>query len=181
MQWLSLFSVLLLLTVHNTSAQSPIFPLKVSADQQGQFVQEKHLKVLSQPFVTKGNYHYQKNKGLVWHTQQPIESEIKITTDGVSERQPGGNFKTLTTNSQFSELLLALFSGEQQSLRQQFTLEQQKNSLTLIPKAEKISRVIWKITLLLGEDGIQKIVLYEPGDNYTNIFLSETISSANQD
>ena len=181
MQWLSLFAVLLLLTVHNTNAQSPISPLKIAADQQGQFVQEKHLTVLSQPFVTKGYYHYQQDKGLVWHTQQPIESEIKITTQGVSERQPSGDFKILTTDSQFSEVLLALFSGEQQVLQQQFTLEQQENSLTLMPKAEKISRVIWKITLLLGENGIQQIVLYEPEGNYTNIFLSETISSVNQD
>ncbi len=181
MRRINLIPLVLLLTVHFSKAQSPVFSLQVSSDQQGQFVQEKHLKVLSQPFVTKGNYHYQQNFGLVWHTQQPIESEMKITTEGVSERQPDGDFKTLTTNSQFSELLLTLFSGEQQSLRQQFTLEQQNNELTLTPKAEQIARVILKITLLLSEDGIQQIVLYEPEGNYTNIFLSEMNSSTGQD
>lgn len=181
MRWMNLFSLLLLLTALGSRAQSPIFSLKVSADQQGQFVQEKHLKVLSQPFVTKGNYHYQQNLGLIWHTQQPVDNEINITTEGVSERQPDGQYKTLSNNSQFSELLLALFSGEQQKLEQQFTLQRHENTLTLIPKSEQIARVILKITLLLDEGEIQQIVLHEPEGNYTNIFLSEKNSSANQD
>jgi hypothetical protein len=181
MRRIYLIPLIFLLTVHVSNAQPTVFPLQVSSDQKGQFVQEKHLKVLSQPFVTKGYYHYQQNLGLVWHTQQPIESEIKITTEGVSERQPDGHFKTLTSNSQFSELLLALFSSEQQSLQQQFILEQKDNELTLTPKDKQITRVIEKITLLLDDSGIQQIVLFEPEGNYTNIFLSEMHSTTTQD
>tara|TARA_R110000868_G_scaffold237757_4_gene492346 strand:- start:487 stop:1032 length:546 start_codon:yes stop_codon:yes gene_type:complete len=181
MRSINLIPLVLLLTVHFSKAQPAVFSLQTSSDQQGQFVQEKHLKVLSRPFVTKGNYHYQQNLGLMWHTQQPIESKIKITTDGVSELQADGHFKTLTTNSQFSELLLALFNGEQQSLQQQFTLEQQDNRLTLTPKSAQIARVIVKITLLIVDNGIQQIVLYEPEGNYTNIFLSKMNSATNQD
>jgi hypothetical protein len=181
MRSFNLIPLFLLLTVHFSQAQPVVFSLQTSSDQQGQFVQEKHLTVLTQPFVTKGSYHYQKKLGLIWHTQQPVESKIKITTEGVSERQADGHFKSLTTNSQFSELLLALFSGEQQSLQQQFSIEQQDNKLTLTPKSAQIASVILKISLLLNDNGIQQIVLYEPEGNYTNIFLSEITSSTSQD
>lgn len=181
MRRINLIPLVLLFIMAFANARPEVFSLQVSSEQQGQFVQEKHLKVLSQPFVTKGNYHYQQKLGLVWHTQQPIESEIRITTEGVSERQPDGHFKTLTSNSQFSELLLALFSGEQGSLRQQFEIQQQENELTLTPKAKQITRVIVKITLLLEANKIQQIVLYEPEGNYTNIFLTEMNSTTSQD
>lgn len=173
MRKINFIPVLLLLVVYFSHAKAEVFSLQTSSDQQGQFIQEKHLTVLTQPFVTKGTYHYQKNLGLVWHTQQPVESKINITTEGVSELQADGHFKSLTTNSQFSELLLALFSGEQQSLLQQFSIEQQDNALTLTPKSAQIAEVILKITLLLDNNAIQKIVLLEPEGNYTNIFLSE--------
>lgn len=181
MRSINLIPLVLLLTVHFSQAQPVVFSLQTSSDQQGQFVQEKHLTVLTQPFVTKGSYHYQKKLGLIWHTQQPVDSKIKITTEGVSECQADGHFKSLTTNSQFSELLLALFSGEQQSLQQQFSIEQQDNKLTLTPKSAQIAGVILKISLLLNDNGIQQIVLFEPEGNYTNIFLSEITSSTSQD
>lgn len=181
MRKINFIPVVLLFIVRFSNAQAEIFSLQTSSEQQGQFVQEKHLTVLTQPFVTKGSYHYQKNLGLIWHTQQPVDSKIKITTEGVSELQADGHFKSLTTNSQFSELLLALFSGEQQSLQQQFTIEQQDNTLTLTPKSAQIVGVILKIKLLVDNNAIQQIVLLEPEGNYTNIFLSEVKSSNSQD
>jgi hypothetical protein len=78
-------------------------------------------------------------------------------------------------------LLLALFSGEQQSLQQQFTIEQQDNTLTLTPKSAQIVGVILKIKLLVDNNAIQQIVLLEPEGNYTNIFLSKMNSATNQD
>ncbi|WP_339724050.1 outer membrane lipoprotein carrier protein LolA [uncultured Paraglaciecola sp.] len=181
MRSINFIPLVLLVTVHFANAQATAFSLHTSSDQEGQFVQEKHLTVLTQPFVTKGNYHYQKNIGLIWHTQQPVESKIKITTEGVSERQADGHFKSLTSSSQFSELLLALFSGEQQSLQQQFYIEQQDNRLTLTPKSAQIAGVILKISLLIKDNGIQQIVLYEPEGNYTNIFLNQLKSPSGQD
>lgn len=177
MGWIKLFSLLLFLTVHHLNAQTSFFELKVSKDQQGQFVQEKHLKVLSQPFITKGQYSYQHDLGLTWRTLQPIESELNITTAGVQERQPDGQLKTLTNDSQFSSLLLALFSGEQQSLRNQFTIEQQQNTVILTPKAKQISDVISKIVLVIADTSIQQITLFEPSENLTKIFLTQSASA----
>ena len=181
MKWTSLFALFFLYQVQVIKAETPAFAWPASAQQQGQFVQEKHLVVLTQPFITKGNYHYQQATGLTWHTLEPMESEIKITTEGVSERQEDGGFKTLTNNSQFSELLLALFNGEKTSLQQQFSLEQQPNTLNLIPKDPQIAKVILKITLHISDNVISQIVLYEAEGNYTNIFLSPTLSSVNKD
>ncbi|MEP1448373.1 MAG: outer membrane lipoprotein carrier protein LolA [Paraglaciecola sp.] len=169
--------LILLLFVLFAKAQAESFSLQTSSEQQGQFVQEKHLAVLTQPFITKGTYHYQSEAGLIWHTQHPIESLLKITTEGVSERQAEGHFKSLTTNSQFSELLLALFSGEQQSLQQQFSIQQRDNTLTLTPKSPQIARIILEISVQIQDNQIHKIVLQEPEGNYTNILLSQLDSS----
>lgn len=177
MRSIKLTPLTLLLVVLFTKAQPAPFFLQTSTEQQGQFVQEKHLAVLTQPFITKGTYHYQSEVGLIWHTQHPVESLLKITTDGVSERQTEGHFKSLTTNSQFSELLLALFSGEQQSLQQQFSIQQMDNTLTLTPKSPKIARIILEISVQIQNSQIHKIVLQEPEGNYTNILLSQLNSS----
>ncbi|WP_340679960.1 outer membrane lipoprotein carrier protein LolA [Paraglaciecola sp.] len=178
MKWITLFFLFFVCHIQIVTAAQTPFTWPSSTEQQGEFIQEKHLVVLTQPFITKGNYHYQQQTGLSWHTLHPIESEIKITREGVNELQADGSLKTLTNNALFSELLLALFSGEQHSLQQQFSLGQQQNTLTLIPKETQISKVILKITLHLENNVISQIVLHEPEGNYTNIFLSP---SANKD
>jgi hypothetical protein len=179
MQWLLSVTLVFLLNIQNIMATELNFSWATDKELAGQFVQEKHLTVLTQPFITKGHYHYSKSTGLSWKTDYPIVSEIRINSEGVSEVQPDGSLKSLTTDSQLSELLLAIFSGEPAILQQQFDIEQTENVVTLLPKVAQIAQVIEKITVHLDWQVIKEIILHEPAGNYTKIILTSNNSQAN--
>lgn len=146
-------------------------PWLSTAEQSGRFEQKKHLVALNKPFVTRGTYLYRKSDGLDWRTVYPITNELNISVDGVVEIQSDGSRKTLTTDTRFSELLLAIFSGDQQKLQQQFSIEHTKHKLTLRPRVEQISDLIHEISVHIENHSIKEITLYEPTGNSTQIFL----------
>ena len=142
-----------------------------TTEQSGRFVQEKHLAALNKPFVTRGTYLYRKSSGLDWRTVYPITNELNISVDGVVEVQSDGGRKTLTTDTRFSELLLAIFSGDQQKLQQQFSIEHTEHKLKLRPRVAQVSDIIREISVHIENHSIKEITLYEPGGNSTHISL----------
>jgi len=57
----------------------------ISAD----FVQEKHMKILSRPLVSRGVFHYQNPASLRWEYQSPIQS-ILLMHNGKTKRYVQG-------------------------------------------------------------------------------------------
>lgn len=55
----------------------------------GQFVYRKFLTEVPAPLESSGEYLFVKSEGLVWHTQQPFESEFVITPQGMRQREAG--------------------------------------------------------------------------------------------
>ena len=49
----------------------------------GFFSQSKNIKPLKRPFKSQGSFVYWPNKGLLWHTQKPIDSIKLCANDGV--------------------------------------------------------------------------------------------------
>ncbi|WP_133470749.1 outer membrane lipoprotein carrier protein LolA [Paraglaciecola marina] len=138
---------------------------------QGNFIQEKHLAALSRPFVTQGKYHYSPETGLVWNTLKPVNNFLLINQDGVSEKQADGSFKMLTTDANFSAMLLPVFSGDPQKLTQYFKISENSKGLTLDPIAPKVSSVMQTLDLVITEQALQQIILHESNGNVTNIYL----------
>lgn len=156
-------------------------PWLSTTQQSGHFEQKKHLVVLSKPFITKGTYLYKKDNGLDWHTVSPITNYLNISEDGVVETLSDGSRKTLTTDTRFSELLLAIFSGEQRKIEQQFFIEQTGDSLKLTPKAEQISDIFRQISVKIEDQSIKEITLFESAGNSTQILLFATPSFKKQE
>jgi hypothetical protein len=165
------FTSLFFLYLFVGGACAKTLPWLSSAEQNGSFVQKKHLVVLSKPFVTKGTYQYKHATGLDWQTLTPITNHLNISVHGVIEIQSDGSRKTLTTDTRFSELLLAIFSGDQHKIEQQFSIEQTKDSLKLTPKSEQISDIFREISVQIENQSIQEITLFEPAGNSTQIIL----------
>lgn len=92
-----------------------------------------------------------------------------------------GSRKTLTTDTRFSELLLAIFSGEQRKIEQQFFIEQTGDSLKLTPKAEQISDIFRQISVKIEDQSIKEITLFESAGNSTQILLFATPSFKKQE
>lgn len=155
-------------TAHSDTLDWPAQP-----PQQGQFEQHKHIKVLAQPFVSQGLYSYNRQSGIVWRTQQPIENTLIINAQGVFETQQDGSKTLLTANTRMSELLLVLFSGDEQLLQMHFDLKKTVNHYLLQPIDAKLRKLFAKITITFDNNLISQISLYEPNGNYTDIFLGE--------
>lgn len=149
--------------------------------QSGTFVQQKHLPILKRPFVTEGSYEYTQENGLSWQTTKPIPSELNINVDGVFEISSDGSKTLLTNDTRFSQLLLAIFSGNQQQLAAQFDVSYQENEAVLVPLDEQVRSLFSTITLRINSTAIDLIKLNEPNGNATHIFLTANDPLKKQD
>ena len=52
----------------------------------GNFIQEKHLRALSQPLTSKGTFVLAKNHGLLWLLKTPLQQDYRITAKGIARR-----------------------------------------------------------------------------------------------
>lgn len=155
-------------TVHSGTMDWP-----TQLQQQGQFEQLKHIKVLAQPFVSSGHYSYSQQDGIEWRTQQPIENTLTIDSRGVFETHQDGSKTLLTADTRMSELLLVLFSGDAQLLQSHFEFEKNDDHYRLQPLDAQLRKLFAKITITFDNNLLSQISLYEPNGNYTDIFLHE--------
>ncbi|NQZ28148.1 MAG: outer membrane lipoprotein carrier protein LolA [Colwellia sp.] len=189
----------------NTASAANIVMEKADALQpvKGFFSQSKNIKPLKRPFKSQGSFVYWPNKGLLWHTQKPIDSIKLFANDGVYKVNGQG---VLVKEAQLdNEFFLALFSADQEKLTRFFIIESLPNNaadghslcLALTPLSETMQSLFKTINLCMSEDNNggrissvepkavpkrmpSKIELIEANGNNTEINLqlsSESISA----
>jgi hypothetical protein len=79
------------------SLQAHAFDLQQLSDQlakpsvvQGSFIQEKHLRALPQPLVSKGTFVLAKDHGLLWLLKTPLQQDYRISAQGIARRDANG-------------------------------------------------------------------------------------------
>ncbi|WP_158972318.1 outer-membrane lipoprotein carrier protein LolA [Paraglaciecola sp. L3A3] len=174
-------SILFILLLPIFSLHGVELPWLTTSKQQGSFTQEKHLKALSRPFITKGQYTYIPETGLNWHTQQPVNNQLQINQDGIAELQTDGSFKVLTADTSISQLLLPIFSADLAALKKQFDITESIEGLLLAPSNPKIQKFIKSIALKVSANELQQIDLYEQNGTLTSIFLTAKTNSSTTD
>ncbi|MEQ1738728.1 MAG: outer membrane lipoprotein carrier protein LolA [Methyloglobulus sp.] len=145
--------------------------LTQTANTQGSFQQEKHLKFLRKPLLSTGTFTYDQNKGVIWKTISPIPSlllindELLLTAQGEQALPPA-----------FGRVFKALLGGELNHLAEDFEIigKEQKTSwqLQLTPKDELLKKAI-KTILLSGDSELRLLELQEANSNLTRIKFSE--------
>lgn len=180
-------SVLALLTL---SALANAFDLQQLSTQlakpdviHGQFVQEKHLRALPQPLLSKGNFVLAKNHGLLWLLKTPLQQDYRITAKGIARRD-GNGWQLLPNKSAGAEqnrLFLAVLQGDSSGLQRDFELalsgDAQQWKLTLTPRSLLLKQVFKQINI----DGgalVQTIELLETQGDSTVLRMQN--SSAGQ-
>lgn len=157
----------------------PLVPSQVAV--KGTFTQRKNIKPLKRPFTSSGNFIYYPNKGLLWHTQEPLEAMKLFAQNGVySINQQGEKHKEATLDNEF---FLALFSADEQKLATFFTTKTQISNddkhaqcLALTPKSELLTSLFTQINLCTKhsektEQIPSEIELIEENGNNTHIVL----------
>ncbi|VVO28120.1 hypothetical protein PS718_04760 [Pseudomonas fluorescens] len=149
----------------------------------GQFVQEKHLRALPQPLISKGSFVLAKNHGLLWLLKTPLQQDYRISAKGIARRD-GNGWQLLPNKSAGAEqnrLFLAVLQGDSSGLQRDFELalsgDAQQWKLTLTPRSLLLKQVFNQINIDGGEL-VQTIELLETQGDSTVLRMQD--SSAGQ-
>ncbi len=122
----------------------------------GQFIQEKHLRALPQPLISKGSFVLAKNHGLLWLLKTPLQQDYRISAKGIARRDLNG-WQLLPGKSAGAEqnrLFLAVLQGDSSGLQRDFELalngDAQKWQLTLTPRSVLLKQVFNQINITGG-------------------------------
>lgn len=150
----------------------------------GDFVQEKHLRSLTMPLSSRGQFVLSKQHGLLWKVQQPFAQTYRIDGQGVSlwsdkgwQSQPGQSVA-----ARQSQLFLAVLQGNQRALETDFNLQLQGTAeqwhLQLLPKSVFLQQ-IFKVIEIHGGALVERIELHETqGDRSVMRMLNSHADSA---
>ena len=142
------------------SLQAHAFDLQQLSDQlakpsviHGSFIQEKHLRALPQPLVSKGTFVLAKDHGLLWLLKTPLQQDYRISAQGIARRDANG-WQTLPNKSAGAEqnrLFLAVLQGDSSGLQRDFDLQLQGEAeqwkLTLTPRSLLLKQVFNQINI----------------------------------
>ncbi|CAH0262237.1 outer membrane lipoprotein carrier protein LolA [Pseudomonas sp. GXM4] len=145
----------------------------------GQFIQEKHLRALPQPLISKGSFVLAKNHGLLWLLKTPLQQDYRITANGIARRDSNG-WQLLPNKSAGAEqnrLFLAVLQGDSSGLQRDFELAlsgtAQQWQLTLTPRSMLLKQVFKQINI----DGgalVQTIELLETQGDSTLLRMHDS-------
>ncbi|WP_445180052.1 outer membrane lipoprotein carrier protein LolA [Pseudomonas sp. McL0111] len=145
----------------------------------GQFIQEKHLRALPQPLISKGSFVLAKNYGLLWLLKSPLQQDYRISAKGIARRDDNG-WQMLPNKSAGAEqnrLFLAVLQGDSSGLQRDFELalsgDAQQWKLTLTPRSLLLKQVFNQINI----DGgalVQTIELLETQGDSTVLRMQDS-------
>lgn len=134
---------------------------------QGDFHQQKHLKVLHKPLISTGSFTYHQSKGVIWKTLTPVVSLLLVNE---SKLLTGQDEQAVPTA--FGKVFKAMLGGDLAELTDGFTItgSDQKTfwQLELTPKDEMLKRII-STMVLSGDTELRDLEIREAGGNITRI------------
>ena len=148
----------------------------------GNFIQEKHLRALPQPLISKGTFILAKNHGLLWLLKTPLQQDYRITAKGIARRD-GSVWQMLPGKSAGAEqnrLFLAVLQGDSSGLQRDFELslsgDAQNWKLTLVPRSMLLKQVFNQINIT-GAALVQSIELLETQGDSTLLRMQDSTSA----
>ncbi len=126
------------------------------------FTQEKYIKNLEKPLISKGDFEYIENKGVYFYTKYPYQS----VTDYTNEK-----------NNQINDIVNAVSSKKYSKLEREFNFEYGGNitswNLKMTPKENSSARNFIVSVSISGTDYINKINIVQKNGNKTIIWFTK--------
>ncbi|MFH1083053.1 MAG: outer membrane lipoprotein carrier protein LolA [Pseudomonadota bacterium] len=147
------------------------------------FIQEKHLNILSRPLISKGVLYYQAPNSLRWEYTSPVRSILLMHKGKIRRYIKTGNdfVEDSRMNPKGTQIVLqeiALWLGGRFSDDPAFdaTLEDGRK-VVLTPKEKAFSKMIEHIDLKLSDTPgiIESVTIYEGQDSYTRLEFLNTV------
>ncbi|AGZ33161.1 MULTISPECIES: outer membrane lipoprotein carrier protein LolA [Pseudomonas] len=153
--------------------------LSTPAVVKGPFIQEKHLRALPQPLLSKGHFILARDHGLLWLLQTPLRQDYRIRADGIARRDPSG-WQTLPSRSAGAEqnrLFFAVLQGDSSGLQRDFDLSLSGDAahwtLHLTPRSLLLKQVFSAIEIS-GGSFVERIELSETQGDSTVLRMPES-------
>ncbi len=147
------------------------------------FIQEKHMKILTKPLISRGVFYYKVPKSLRWEYISPVKS-ILMMQNGKTKRFIKKNEGYIEDNSANLQAMKFVLQEITMWLSGRFdenpdftaTLES-GHKILLLPKEKSLSMMIQKIELTLSDrPGIIKSVkIYESENSFTKLVFKKVI------
>lgn len=147
------------------------------------FVQEKHLKILSKPLISKGVMYYKAPSSLRWEYKEPISS-VLIMQNSHTKRfyNDGKGFKEESSANMPSMQMVMVqitqwLSGDFKD-DPMFEAEMEAGrKITLTPKEKSLAGIITRIDLHLSNTPgmIDTVLIHEGPDAYTRMDFNQTV------
>ena len=138
---------------------------------QGEFQQEKRLKILRKPLQSTGSFTYHQSKGVIWKTLTPIPSLLLVNESHVLMGQG-----EQAVPPAFGKVFKAMLGGDLSPLSEGFVItgENKKPTwqLRLTPKDELLKKLI-SAMVLSGDNDLRLVEIRETGGNLTRIIFAQ--------
>ena len=148
----------------------------------GEFIQEKHLRALPQPLVSKGRFVLARDHGLLWLLQTPLQQDYRLNAKGIARRDASG-WQTLparTAGSEQNKLFFAVLQGDSSGLERDFELALQGDAkdwtLDLAPRSLVLKQIFTRIEIHGGQF-VDRIQLLETQGDSTVLRMPSSTSS----
>ncbi|KPW67163.1 Uncharacterized protein ALO82_00918 [Pseudomonas syringae pv. broussonetiae] len=188
------FRALLLLGLLCLPSLAQAFDLQQLSDQlakpamvQGRFIQEKHLRALPQPLLSKGRFVLARDFGLLWLLETPLKQDYRINASGISRRESVGDISTWkpvpnkNAGAEQNRLFLAVLQGDSSGMQRDFDLQLKGDAnawqLTLTPRSMLLQQVFKQINIDGGEL-VQRIELLETQGDSTVLKMIDSSSAS---
>jgi outer membrane lipoprotein-sorting protein len=148
-----------------------------------EFIQEKHMKILSRPLVSGGSFHFRAPSSLRWEYQYPVQSVLLvhdgktrryIRRDGTLIEDAGAHLQSLpVVLEEITRWLKGRFDENPA-----FTVQHEPGpKIVLSPKEKNLALMIQRIELIFSDQpGIMKsVVIYEGEDSFTRLDFKNVI------
>ena len=133
----------------------------------GNFQQEKRLKVLRKPLISTGTFTYHQSKGVIWKTLTPVASLLLVNDTRLLTGQG-----EQAVPAAFGKVFKAMLGGDLNQLTDGFSITGSDQKLAwqleLKPKDELLKKIISSI-VLSGDKELRLLEIQETGGNITRI------------
>jgi hypothetical protein len=133
----------------------------------GNFRQEKRLKILRKPLISTGIFTYDQGKGVIWKTLTPVPSLLLVNDTRLLTTQG-----ELSVPAAFGKVFTAMLGGDLNQLSDGFSItgsdQEPAWQIELKPKDEQLKKIISSI-VLSGDNELRLLEIQETGGNISQI------------
>lgn len=150
---------------------------------QAEFIQKKHMEILSRPLVSKGKLYFQAPQSLRWEYTSPVHSILLMHGGTVTRyiKKDGAVTKDSSARLQSMQIVLQeiiMWMKGNFDANPGFTPQLKPGRIiVLIPKEKSMEEIIQRIELKLSKEPgvIQSVMIYESKKSYTVIDFGHVV------